>query len=73
MVAGLDNTKDEVKVADILAGCGVAKKDACKVVPIQFATSESRALYAYLRTEHLEMCDVWFTTITHSVGVFFDG
>ncbi len=62
-VTRFDDTVREIKVADVLVCCSVAKKNAGKVVSIQLASSRSGAFYTYSRTKSLEMCDVWFRTI----------
>jgi hypothetical protein len=72
MITRFDNTRREIKVADILVCCCVAKKNAGKVVSIQLATLRSGVFDTYLRTKSLEMGDVWFTTIPCFVGCFVD-
>jgi hypothetical protein len=72
VVTRFDNTGREIKVADILVGCGVAKENPGKVVLIQLASLRSSAFDTYSKTKSLEMCDVLFTTIPSFVGCFFD-
>jgi hypothetical protein len=72
MMTRFDDTGREIDVADILAGCCVAKENAGKVVSIQLATSRSGAFDTYLSTKSLEIGDVCFRTIPCFVGCFVD-
>ena len=63
MVRDFSDATVQVQVAKILVSGSIAKKNAPKIMLVQFGTTVASAFHTYTRTKNLEPSEIWFNPI----------
>ncbi len=70
VMAGLDDTRGQVKIHNVLVRRCIIRKDPCEVMVIQFAATGARHLHPYLQAKCLEVRNVRPPAVPTLIGGF---